>query len=106
MIAITNHAVERFRERVDGAKNLSKESIRNMIDRIYGLGLAHGAVFKHPSFTNRRMVPFMSGKSTLYLSIGLNDTKFNADLAIIGVLFESEYTEGKATLGVKLEELM
>lgn len=93
--AVTNHAVDRYRDRVDGAKGFNRESIRERIREIVEEGFRENAVRDHPTERNRRIIPFKSGESILFLSIGPNTTTFEADLAVISVLFERELTGGR-----------
>jgi hypothetical protein len=102
-VAITNHAVDRYLERVSGAKGFERESVREMIRKLVEDGFNLHQVRPHPTERNRRIIPFKSGKSILYLSIGPNTTTFkDADIAVISVLFEHEVTDGKAGLDVSL----
>lgn len=105
-IAVTSHAVDRFRERVDGASHFEKESIRNAIRNLVEQAFDIGAVSGHPHNPNRRMIPFKSGKSVLYLSIGPNDTQFDAEVAVISVLYENEITDGMVGMGVSVGEVL
>lgn len=93
--AVTNHAVDRYRDRVDGAKGFDRESIRDSIREIVEEGFREKAVRDHPTEEDRRIIPFKSGESILFLSIGPNNTTFDADIAVISVLFEHELTEGQ-----------
>lgn len=100
-IAVTNHAVDRYRERVPGAADLEDESVRDVIrDRIEAAFRA-GMVKDHPTEAQRRIIPFKAGDSMLYFSIGPNTTKILADFAVIGVLYEKEL--GRVGMGVTLE---
>lgn len=92
--AVTNHAVDRYRDRVGGAKGFNRESIRERIREIVEEGFRENAVRDHPTEKDRRIIPFKSGESILYLSIGHNNTTFEADLAVISVLYERELTGG------------
>jgi len=104
-IAVTKHAVDRFRERVEGAKGFQEESIRRQVRKIVEDGLRLGVVQDHPLVANRRVVPFKSGETVLFLSIGPNTTDYEAETAVIGVLFEKEVSEGKVGMGIKLGDL-
>jgi hypothetical protein len=104
-IAVTKHAVDRFRERVEGAKGFQEESIRRQVRKIVEDGLRLGVVKDHPLVANRRVVPFKSGETVLFLSIGPNTTDYEAEMAVIGVLFEKEVSEGKVGLGIQLGDL-
>jgi hypothetical protein len=104
-IAVTNHAVDRYRERVSGADGFQKESIRAEIRHIVNEGLEHGLVREHPLDHERRIIPFRSAESVLFLSIGPNTTDYEADLAVIGVLYEKEVSTGKIGLGVQLGDI-
>lgn len=104
-IAVTNHAVDRYLERVEGAKGFERESIRQVIRDLVAKGFAEGEVQDHPYDDARRIVPFQSGKSVLFLSLGPNLTNYEAEMAVIGVLFERELTGGKKELGVRLGDV-
>ena len=104
-IAITNHAVDRYIERAEGAKGFEKESVREVIRKLVIDGFKEGVVRDHPTWKNRRIVPFKSGDSILYLSIGPNTTSYPADLAVIGVLYEKEATSGKVGMSVTLGDI-
>lgn len=105
-IAVTNHAVDRYRERVDGAKVLDKESARSIIRKLVEEGFTTGSVSENPHYRGRMMVPFVSGKSVLYLSIGDNNTSHDGELAVIGVLYEHETTGGKIGTGATIEDAL
>lgn len=105
-IAVTNHAVDRYQQRVEGAKSFDRESIRSIIRFLVDQGFENGMVFPHPTEMERRIIPFKSGESILYLSIGQNTTNFEADVAVIGVVFEKDVTEGKIGIGVVLEDAL
>jgi hypothetical protein len=104
-IAVTNHAVDRYRDRVEGAQGFHKESVREAIRLIVEEGYEKGIVRDHPLLSRRRVVPFKSGDSILFLSIGPNTTDYEAELAVIGVLYEKELSEGRISLGVTLGDL-
>lgn len=101
-IAVTSHAVSRYKERVEGAKEFETESVRNIIRDLVSKGFSEGAIAPHPYEPDRRIIPFKSGDSILYLSIGPNNTTFDADIAVIGVLFEHDVTQGKIGVGVTI----
>lgn len=105
-IAVTSHAVDRYRERVEGAKGFNDESLREIIRDIVRKGFDMGMVRPHTTEKSRRIIPFQSGDSVLYLSIGNNTTNYPADLAVIGVLYEKEVTPGKVTMGVTLGDVL
>jgi hypothetical protein len=104
-IAVTYHALERYRARVEGAAGFSDESLRSIIRDLVIWGFELGAVRPHPTEKDRRIIPFKSGETVLYLSIGKNTTTFRADLAVIGVVFEKEVTQGKVGMGVTLQDV-
>ena len=105
-IAVTNHAVQRYQERVEGAREFDSESVRRLVRDLVKEGFRTGAVRPHPHISERRIIPFTSGKSVLYLSVGPNTTTFKADLSVIGVLFEREVTGGKQGMGVTLGDVV
>jgi hypothetical protein len=102
-IAVTDHAVSRFRDRVQGAENLEDESVREAIREKVVQGHKEGLVRDHPTERERRIIPFKAGASMLYLSVGPNKTSYPADIAVIGVLYDKELG-GKVDLGVTLEQ--
>lgn len=105
-IAVTNHAVDRYIDRVKGAKGFEREAVRDSIRKIVEDGFAEGMVQPHPLEEDRRVVPFKSGESILYLSLGPNTTTYKeADLAVISVLYEHELTPGKVGLDITLEDV-
>lgn len=104
-IAVTHHAVDRYLERVEGAKGFHRESVRDQIRTIVEEGFELGFVRDHPLDPDRRVIPFRSGETLLFLSIGPNTTSFEADLAVIGVLYEKELSYGKVGLGLRLGDL-
>ncbi len=104
-VAVTTHAVERFRQRVQGAQGFEDESIRSIVRGLVESGFAEGLVRPHPYEKERRIIPFQSGKSVLYLSVGPNTTFFQADLAVISVLYERDLSPGKVELGVFLGDV-
>lgn len=104
-LAITNHAVDRYAERVEGAKGFFRESVREQIRKIVEDGFAEGLVREHPLDRKRRIIPFRSGGDVLYLSLGPNKTDREADIAVVSVLFEKELSEGKTGVGVTLGDL-
>ena len=103
-VAITDHAVTRYVERVQGAKDLSTDSVRMVIQELIDEAFATGNVRNHPSEGGRKIVPFKSGNANLYLSLGPNETRFPGDFAVIGVVFDRELG-GVGGMGVKLGEL-
>jgi len=104
-IAVTGHAVKRYQERVEGAGVFDDESVRSIIRDLVIEGFDSGLVQPHPTMNERRIIPFKSGKSILYLSIGPNLTSFEADLAVIGVLFEHDLTSGRVGTGATLGDV-
>jgi hypothetical protein len=104
-VAVTNHAVDRYLERVDGARGFHRESVRDQIRRIVEEGFDLGFVRDHPLDSDRRVIPFRSGDTLLFLSIGPNTTSYEADLAVIGVLYEKELSYGKVGMGLRLGDL-
>jgi hypothetical protein len=101
-IAVTNHAVDRFAERARGVKGFERDSIRTMVRQIVEDGFKENVVRDHPQYKDRRIIPFRSGESILYLSIGKNTTSFPGDVAVIGVLYEHEMTLGQIGIGTTL----
>lgn len=89
-LAVTDHAVSRYRERVQGAAELEDESIREVVRSKITQALADGSVRPHPTEKDRRIVPFKAGESHLFFSIGPNKTSHPGELAVIGVLYDRE----------------
>lgn len=105
-IAVTEHAVDRYIDRVEGSKGFMRESIREIIRSIVEDGFTENAVRPHPLERERRIIPFKSGDSVLFLSIGPNTTTFkDAEVAVISVLFEHEVSAGKVGMGVTLGDV-
>ena len=106
-VAVTDHAVDRFIDRVAGAKGFMRESVRQIIRKLVEDGFTEQQVRPHPLDKSRRVIPFKSGESILFLSLGPNTTSFkDAEVAVISVLFEHEVTEGKVGMNVKLEDVL
>lgn len=86
-LAITDHAVDRFIERVRGAEKMKREEVR---DRIRLLIMAAGQSMEaHKSATdpNQRLVPFKDSEGNeLSICIGKNTTGFPGDIAVISIL--------------------
>lgn len=109
--AITDHAVQRYVERAEGARDLSTGAVRMLIQERLDEAFQRGEVRDHPSEAGRKIVPFRSGASSLYFSLGPNKTQFAGDMAVIGVLYDRELggiTKGSmgVTLGDIAPELM
>lgn len=100
-IAITNHAVERYRERVPGSQKLSDDAIRMLIRDIVEPAFDNGLVQDHPGYPERRLVWFTVGKDSLCFALGPNDTKYPGEWAVIGTLHDRETgkTGSGATIG-------
>lgn len=106
-VAVTEHAVDRYIDRVEGSKGFMRESIREIIRSIVEDGFKEHAVLPHPQESERRIIPFKSGESVLFLSLGPNTTSFkDAEVAVISVLFEHEVSAGKIGMGVTLGDVM
>jgi hypothetical protein len=104
-VAITHHAVERFMERVEGASKFEKESIRSIIQYLVEQGFTERVVSRNPTYGDRRVVPFKSGGSILYLSLAPNTTAHTGEVAVVSVLYEHEISDGKVGLGVTLGDI-
>lgn len=107
-IAVTTHAVIRYKERVPGADCMEDETVRDIIREKVDLGFKDGLVRDHPTERDRRIIPFKAGQSILYFSIGPNKSvTIQADLAVIGVLYDKDLgkVEMGPTLGDALPEL-
>jgi hypothetical protein len=104
-IAVTNHAVERYQERVPGASKLDAAAVRNIIRSIYMEAVEKRTTLRHPGYSNRFMAPFSAGKEQMFLAVAPNKTKFPGDLAIVNVMYDREIGKsGVASLGDKLSE--
>jgi hypothetical protein len=104
-LAITDHAVQRYVERAQGAKDLSTGSVRMLIQEMVEDAHCHGKLRDHPTESGKQIIPFKSGQSTLYLSLGPNKTQFPGDVAVISVLYDKELG-GKIEMGVTLGEAL
>ena len=94
-VAVTNHAVDRYRKLVAGASGFYRESIREQIRLIVENGFTEGVLQEHPTEKERNVVPFRSGDTILFLSIGPNTTNVKADISVISVLTNAEATSAK-----------
>jgi hypothetical protein len=103
-LAITNHAVERFKERVVSADALTDDAVRAVIKMRVEAAFLDGAVMDHPGFPERRLIPFQAGQDDLVLALGPNDTKFPGEWAVIGVLHSREI--GRKSSGATLGDLV
>jgi hypothetical protein len=103
-IAVTDHAVDRYRERVQGAENLEDESVRDVIREKVQQGFKEGLVRPHPTEVERRVIPFKAGPSVLYFAVGPNKTSFPADWAVISVLYDKE-VGGKKEIDVTVGDV-
>jgi hypothetical protein len=104
-VAVTDHAVDQYRERVEGAKELTKESIRDLIRKHVAQGFATKTVKEHPTESKKRIISFVVGSNTLWISIGPNETSFPGDIAAITVMFETEM-HGRKGMGVTLGDAL
>lgn len=104
-IAVTNHAVVRYKERVQGAEDMEDETVRDVVREKILAGFKDGLVRDHPTEKERRIIPFKAGQDILYFSVGPNKSAtIAADLAVIGVLYDKELG-GKVSTGVTLEDV-
>jgi hypothetical protein len=104
-IAVTNHAVERYQERVPGASKLNAEAVRNIIRSLYVEAVENNTTREHPGYPDRAMVPFSAGREQMFLAVGPNKTKFPGDIAVLGVLYDREVgRSGVASIGDHLSE--
>lgn len=104
-LAITDHAVQRYVERAQGARDLSTDSVRMLIQEMVEDAIAQGTLRAHPMEKEKQIVPFKSGLSTLYLSLGPNKTQYPGQLAVVSVLYDKELG-GKVQIGVTLGEAL
>jgi hypothetical protein len=103
-LAVTNHAVERYQERVPSSAKLGAEAIRSTIRSLVEEAFERKQVREHPGFPERRMIPFTVGKEQVFLALGPNDTTFPGDWAVIGVLYEREV--GKTGIGATIGDTL
>ena len=106
-IAVTNHAVARYQQRVPSAEKLDVESVRTIIREMIESAFRDGTVRDHPGdYPDRRMIPFTVGDDELYLALGPNETGFPGDWAVIGVLYDRELGKRStgATIGDRLSK--
>jgi hypothetical protein len=101
-LAVTNHAVERYQERVPSAAKLEREAVRSTIRSLVVEAFQKKMVRDHPGYPERRMIPFVVAKEQMFLALGPNETGFPGDWAVIGVLFEREV--GKTSIGMTIGE--
>lgn len=101
-IAVTNHAVDRYRQRVVTAAKLDNEAIRTTIRSLVDDAFDKKTVRDHPGYPHRRLIPFKVGIEQMHIALGPNETEFPGEWAVIGVLFDREVGQksvGGATLG-------
>ena len=108
-IAITNHAVERYRQRVPNAAKLDDDAIRRVIRELVDEASVGGSIQKHPGYPDRRMVVFHMGPEKFYLALGPNESDrelFPGEWAVIGLLFSREVGQRGtgATIGDKVSD--
>jgi len=107
-LAITNHAVERYKLRVPNASKLEDNVVRRIIHKEVEEADADGRIKPHPGYPDRRMVSFTAGKENMFLALGPNNTGVPGEWAVIGVLFDRELGKNGigATLGDAVSEEM
>ena len=103
-IAVTNHAVERYQQRVPSVAKLDMESVRTLIREKVEEAFDTKQVKDHPGYPDRRMVPFQVGQEKMFLALGPNNTSYPGDWAVIGVLFDREV--GQKSLGTTIGDIM
>lgn len=90
-VAVTNHAVERYKQRVPKADKLDNEAIRQVIRERVDEAFDQGTVRPHPgNHPDRRMIAFTVGQENVYLALGPNITDVPGEWAVIGLLFDRE----------------
>lgn len=102
-VAVTTHAVVRYKKRVPGADCLEDETIREIIREKVVHSFELGIIGPHPTEEGRQVIPFKAGASVLYFSVGPNGTSFPGDVAVISVLYEKDF--GKVEMGVTLGDV-
>lgn len=103
-IAVTNHAVDRYQQRVPSAAKLTPDAIRTLMRRQVEEAFVSGTVKDHPGYPDRRMVPFAAGPERMFLALGPNDTGWPGEWAVIGVLFDKEI--GKSSMGTTIGDII
>jgi hypothetical protein len=103
-IAITNHAVERYQQRVPSVAKLDVEAVRSIIRERVEEAFEQKQVRDHPGYPKRRMVPFQVGQEKMFLALGPNDTSFPGEWAVIGVLFDREV--GQKSIGTTIGDII
>lgn len=102
-VAVTNHAVERYRQRVASANKLDEESARTVIRDMVLDAFDHGAMQNHPENQKQRLIPFTNGSDKLNLVLGPNSTDYPGEWAVVSVLYDREI--GKGSTGVTLGDV-
>lgn len=103
-IAVTNHAVERYRLRVPSAAKLDDEAIRQVIREMIRTAFDNKTVRDHPGYPERRMVTFSVGQEKLYIALGPNETDYPGDWAVLGVLYDREV--GQKNIGTTIGDVI
>ncbi len=92
-LAITDHAVDRFIERVRGAERLSRESARDRIRLIVADAVRRDELRQHTADPDQKLCPFLDSEgNVLEICIGRNTTGFPGDFAVISILVGKQKT--------------
>lgn len=86
-LAITDHAVDRFIERVRGAEKMKREEVRDRIRLLIMAAGQSGEAHKSATDPDQRLIPFKDSEGNeLSICIGKNTTGFPGDVAVISIL--------------------
>lgn len=103
-VAVTNHAVERYRQRVVSANKLDEESARTIIRDMVDAAFQKGSIQDHPDNQRQRLIPFTVGSDRLNLVLGPNSTDYPGEWAVVSVLYDREI--GRGGTGVTLGDVL
>lgn len=97
-IAVTNHAVERYHERVQGSEALTSDTTRALIQSLVSDCLDRGDEMDHPGEPGKKLVPFNVGNQLLFIAIGPNQTTYPGQWAAVTVLFDRDLIPGETPM--------
>lgn len=92
-LAITEHAVSRYTERVRGAQGVDKEEIRDAIRHHIEVADAKGLIKDHPTSPDQKLAPFNVNGEVFYACIAPNTTNYPGDKAVVSVIQSREHPE-------------
>jgi hypothetical protein len=103
-VAVTNHAVERYQQRVASAEKLDEDSIRTVIRGMVESAFNNGSIQDFPGNSKQRLIPFSVGPDRLNIALGPNRTDYPGQWAVISILYDREI--GKGGTGVTLGDTL